>query len=156
MAGMIIMNDKNSSAGRKETPKEVTDAKIASIKIDFDTNNVLPGLNKKQLEILGVSDRPVLLKKTVTDKNRINHPDVKNSDYAKILGSTLYRPDGVIRASADNPYFNFLKKFGPDKHSVVLLDVDETKANIEIVNIHWLSKRARQQKERKAKKFLQH
>ena len=52
-------------------------AKIDSLKnIDFSKDNTLPNLNKDTLEQYGFEDKPVLLKKSITEKNKANHPDI--------------------------------------------------------------------------------
>ena len=43
--------------------------KINSIKINFDRDNILPGLNKEDLADLGKEDKPLLLKKNIILRN---------------------------------------------------------------------------------------
>ena len=118
--------------------------KIDSVNIDFDRDNTLPGLNKEDLEELGVEDKPVLLKKSIIDKNLKHHPEVKIEDYNKILGQSLYDPDLIVPGHDDKPYYNFVARVGEDKNTVVLLQVKNTNSgNMEIVNLHWSYDRQR-------------
>jgi hypothetical protein len=137
---------KENGAGQK-TSTEERQRKIASVKIDFGKDNILPGLNKEDLAELGKADKPVLLKKNIIDKNKAAHTDIKESDYAHIIGQPLYSPDLIAPGHSEKPYFNFVARVGEDKNTVVLLELSETKANYEIVNVHWLDDRTRRQKE---------
>ena len=71
-------------------------AKIASIKINFEGNTELPGLNRATLDELGVEDKPVLLKKNILEKTARNHPELPVSFYKDIIGNALYNPDGTF------------------------------------------------------------
>jgi phage-related protein (TIGR01555 family) len=132
-----------------KTSPEEKQKKIDSVKIDFTKDNTLPGLNTEDLDALGKEDKPVLLKKGIIEKNLEHHPDVSPDDYAKIIGQSLYSPEAILPANPDKPYFNFIKRVGLDKSSIVLLELAETKNNHEIVNLHWISDEGRERKERK-------
>lgn len=121
------------------TSAEEKQKKINSIKIDFKADNVLPGLNSETLKELGKSDKPVLLKKHIIDKNKANHPDVMENEYKEIIGQSLYNPETILPANKDKPaYHNFVKRVGEDKSTIVLLEIAENKDNYEIVNLHWI------------------
>ena len=96
-----------------------------------------------------MEDKPVLLKKSVIDKNLAHHPEVSREDYNKIVGQSLYNPDIVVPGHEDKPYFNFVSRVGVNKNTVVLLEMSENNDNFEIVNLHWLRDRQRRQKEKK-------
>ena len=146
--GKIIESAETSEGevSTETTSDEEKQKKIDSVKIDFDRDNTLPGLNEEDLEELGKDDKPVLLKKNIIDKNKATHPDVKEGDYAQIIGQSLYNPDMIVPGHKDKPYFNFVSRVGIDKNTVVLLELAETKENYEIVNLHWIDDRATQQK----------
>lgn len=127
--------------------------KINSVKIDFTKDNILPELNEEDLEELGVESKPVLLKKSVVDRNLREHPDVKKEDYNKIIGEALYNPDAVFPANAEKPYFNFLARLNNEKSSVVLLEVANNKDNYEIVHLHWAKNKQRRGLARKGEKI---
>ena len=125
--------------------------KIDSVKIDFETDNILPGLNKETLSELGIEDKPVLLKKSVIDKNLAHHSEVNREEYDKIVGQSLYNPDIVVPGHENKPYFNFVSRVGVDKNTVVLLEASGNNDYFEIVNFHWLKDRQRRQKEKNIK-----
>ena len=90
--------DKLATAVKKysDTPKEDLESmgvrkkktaaeKIASVHIDFDKDNILPELNEEDLEKVGAkSNKPVLLKKSIIDRNKLLHDDLTDSDFEKI------------------------------------------------------------------------
>jgi hypothetical protein len=142
-----------NSAGRT-TSAEEKQKKIDSIKIDFSRDNTLPGLNKEDLAELGLKkDKPVLLKKNIIEKNKAAHPNVKESEYAYIIGLSLYNSELRLPGHETKPRFNFIARVGENKSSVVLLEVAETAENYEIVNLHWLHERQRTQKEKMGEKY---
>jgi len=120
-----------------ETSDEDKQKKIDSVNIDFSRDNILPELNKEDLEELGKENKPVLLKKNIIDKNTERHPEVTGDDYSKIIGQSLYKPDLVVPGHSEKPYFNFVSRIGDNKNTVVLLELADVKNNYEIVNLHW-------------------
>lgn len=133
--------------------KRDKDGKFAkTVSIDFSKDNFLPELNKEQLEGLGVKSKPVLLKKSVIDRNKERHPDVKEDEYNKIIQSALYNPDLVAKGNREKPYYNFISHVSDDKNSVVLLEIEDKKENFEIVHVHWVADTGRKRLERKGLK----
>lgn len=133
---------------QKEEKADIEE-KINKVKIDFTKDNVLPELNAEDLEELGVESKPVLLKKTVIERNLQQHPDVAREDYRSMLASALYAPDAIIPGNADKPYYNFIARTSSEKNSVVLLEVANNKDNFEIVHLHWAKNKQRKSLERK-------
>ena len=141
------------NAHNKDRQKEIQ-KKINSVSIDFDKDNVLPELNKKELETfksfgIDVKGKKVLFKKSTLDRNKIEHSDLSKEDYDKYIGRCLYSPEAVFRGNKDKPYFNMVTRIGDDKNSVVLLDLDLSKDNLEIVHFHLLRDKARKTLESK-------
>lgn len=130
------------------TSQDEKQKKIDSVKIDFSRDNILPGLNQEDLAALGKEDKPVLLKKDIVTKNLKHHPEVAKEDYDRIVGQSLYNPDGIFPGSSKEPRFNFVSRIGDDKSTLTLLEMAETKDNYEIINLHWIKDRQRKQKER--------
>jgi hypothetical protein len=133
-----------------DTPKEEKQRKIDSVKIDFSRDNKLPGLNAEDLAKMGgKADKPLLLKKQTLEKNARDHPDIQQGEYARIIGTTVYRPDEILPAHDTEPRFNFFKRVGSQgTRNVVCVEVAESKDNYEIINWHRLSKESYQQKVR--------
>jgi len=127
--------------------------KIDSINIDFESDNILPGLNKEDLEKLSIENKPVMLKKSIIDKNRANHPEVNPCEYNEIIGNALYNPYVILPGGDKKPYYNFISKTGENKNAITLLQVENTNSGyLEIVNFFRINDKALRNKERKAKK----
>ena len=142
----------NKGSAESSSSKKIED-KINSIKIDFEKDNYLPELNPETLEELGIESKPILLKKSIIDRNLKEHPDVKKEEYKRIIGEALYKPDAIIPANLDKPYFNFLARLNNEKSSVVLLEIAKKKNNYEIVHLHWVKNKQRKGLERKGEKI---
>jgi uncharacterized membrane protein len=139
-------NSRGTSDGEKQK-------KIDSIVISPDGDTELPRLNFETLEKYGIEDRPVLLKKGIAEKNMRSHPDVSPSEFREIIGNALYRPDVVLAAHDEKPYFNFISRTGENKSAISLLQVADTgTGSLEIVNMHWIGDDGRKRKEQAAEK----
>jgi hypothetical protein len=136
-----------SSPGGGRTSEAARQEKIQSININFEGDTILPRLNRETLRENGLPDKPVLLKRWVIEKNEKAHPDVAHSEYKEIIGAALYRPERVLKANAEKPYLNFISRTGENKSAIALLDVAENATHFEIVNLHWVKDRTRNQKE---------
>ena len=136
-AGMSL-TDALRASGKFDLPATDTEKqkKIDSVHIDFERDNTLPGLNKEDLVELGKEDKPVLLKKSVIDRNLAQHPEVDPKDYDRIIGQALYNSDEHFGGKAHhNPnYMNFIK-YGEERAALTLVELEDMKDNYEIVHI---------------------
>ncbi|MCH5201903.1 MAG: DUF1073 domain-containing protein [Oscillospiraceae bacterium] len=139
----------NSEFQESEHPRDKKGQFSKTVSIDFTKDNILPNLNQEQLDVLGVENKPVLLKKSVIDRTQSQHPEVSPEDYKEIIETALYNPDLVVPGNEKKPYYNFIARVGEDKNSVVLLEVSNEKENFEIVHIHWARDKSRKSLERK-------
>lgn len=116
------------------TPEEIKE-KQAMVNIDFTRDNYLPRLNREDLRELGKDDKPVILKKSIIDRNKSKHPDISEKDYNVMIAKALYEPMFIFPGG--NPlYTNFIAKIKDDRYSAVLLDMKENNDNYEIVHLH--------------------
>ena len=144
----------NGQFGNGNGNKKVnTEEKIRKVKIDFSKDNILPELNEEDLEELGVKSKPVLLKKSIIDRNLSQHPEVSKDDYEMLTATALYNADAIIPGNAEKPYYNFIARVSDKKSSVVLLEVADNKDNFEIVHLHWAKDKQRRTLERKGNKI---
>ena len=128
---------------RKMTPAQ----KIASVHIDFNKDNILPELNADTLEKMGLKkNKPILVKTSSILRNLIRHPEVKKEDFDELISKCLYdSPDVMPGKNASNKYFSLIKfvhiskKKGTPTYGVLLLDVNETLENFDVVHWHWIS-----------------
>lgn len=140
-----VKSSKSVSTCAKNNKKKMTPAeKIASVHIDFDRDNILPELNESELQKIGVEkNKPILLKKSVIERNRKEHDDITDSDFEEIVKNALYAPSEVFPANKEKPYYHFAKVIeinskGKPEIGLVLLDVDNKKDNFEIVHVHFV------------------
>lgn len=140
--------DKKDSSEEKQKEEKEIKEKIEQLeKIDWTKDNTLPNLNKNTLKELNLEDKPVLLKKNIIKKNKLNHPDITEEEAKRIIGNALYRPELILKANAEKTaYHNFISRTD-DKHSdIVLLELSEEKENYEIINYHIINNPARNRK----------
>jgi hypothetical protein len=125
---------KENSKENMTTPEEIR-KKQARVNIDFEKDNILPELNKEDLEELNKPSKPVLLKKSIIDRNIAIHPELKKDDYNIIIRKSLYEPNLIFSGHNKN-YTNFISKLHDTVNSTVLIELSESKSNYEIVHIH--------------------
>ncbi len=123
------------------------DEKKSGIHIDFDSDNLLPELNKETIEALGAKEsKKVLLKKHVIDRNFEEHDDLTKDDFEQIISQALYDSPEVFPANSNKPSYyhlaNIVEKTSKGKPEIglVLLDIDAQKDNFEIVHAHYVNK----------------
>lgn len=121
--------------------------KIGQVRIDPNKDNLLPELNEEELATMGLTEnKRVLVKKFSLERNAREHGDVKPEDYDFIIGHALYAPDKIVKGKNERGnYFTFAKRLKISKrnnrpvYGVVLLDIDKTKDNFEVVHWHWIN-----------------
>ncbi|WP_157150282.1 hypothetical protein [Brachyspira sp. SAP_772] len=122
--------------------------KIEKLKdIDWTKDNTLPNFPKSFLDEYGLEDKPILLKKNIIEKNKLNHPDITEEEARRIIGNALYKPETILKANPNKPaYHNFISRTD-DKHSdIVLLELSDEKENYEVINYHIINNPARDRK----------
>ena len=147
--GRFAKNGGNNSATLSETDKEIEE-KINQLKnIDWNKDNILPKLNKDILKQYGLKDKPVLLKKNIIEKNKLNHPDITNDESIRIIGNALYKTETVLKGNINkHTYHNFITRTDDEHSDIVLLELSDEKENYEIINYHIIRNVDRQRKEK--------
>ena len=147
--GRFAKNGSNNSATLSETDKEIEE-KINQLKnIDWNKVNILPKLNKDILKQYGLKDKPVLLKKNIIEKNKLNHPDITNDEAIRIIGNALYKTETVLKGNINkHTYHNFITRTDDEHSDIVLLELSDEKENYEIINYHIIRNVDRQRKEK--------
>jgi hypothetical protein len=121
--------------------KSVERKKIANI--DSSKDNVLPELNRDDLEKYNKESKPVLLKKVVIDRNRERHPDISEAETAKLIEDTLYNSDEIIPTTStnyNNNYYHFIK-YGDILDELTLIELSDQKSVYEIVHFFKLDRK---------------
>lgn len=142
-------NEDLSEEEKQKKDKEIQE-KIEKLKeIDWTKDNTLPNFPKSFLDEYGLEDKPILLKKNIIEKNKLNHPDITEEEARRIIGNALYKPETILKANPNKPaYHNFISRTDDKHNDIVLLELSEKKENYEIVNYHVVSNRQREQKEK--------
>jgi hypothetical protein len=92
-------------------------------------------------------NKPVLLKKSVIDRNRTEHSDLTDEDFQNVIANALYSPSEIFKANREKPYYHFAKVIevnskGKPEIGLALLDVDDVKDNFEVVHAHLVRERS--------------
>ena len=141
--GIYYFTPRNKEIEVVDASKKITPAeKMASVKIDFNKDNILPELNNNELKKIGAkTNKTILVKKETIDRNKQKHSDIAEEDFEKIIKESLYKPIDVYRANEEKPYFHFfnivtLNSKKKPKAGLVLLEVSEKKEHFEVVHVH--------------------
>ena len=125
---------------------EITDA-------DFDspTRSIqLPSIPPKVDEAIGANGKPIVIKKNVFEKNKKSHKDLTPKDSRAILINTLYSPDLYGQNQKITRPYNWILIHLADTNTAVLVEVNENKDNVEIVNWHYINDDAIERKKKQA------
>jgi hypothetical protein len=125
---------------------EITDA-------DFDspTRSIqLPSIPPKVDEAIGANGKPIVIKKNVFEKNKKSHKDLTPKDSRAILLNTLYSPDLYGQNQKITRPYNWILIHLADTNTAVLVEVNENKDNVEIVNWHYINDDAIERKKKQA------
>lgn len=99
----------------------------------------LPNLNQSDLALLGKEQKPVVIKPNIVTKNKNNHPELDINDYNDVIENGLYNAKYLIQTEpVKKPnYYNFIAPRN-NKHDNVVIELNETKDNYEIVGWYFL------------------
>ncbi|MDR1952293.1 MAG: hypothetical protein LBQ37_02115, partial [Elusimicrobiota bacterium] len=101
-----------------------------------ETDYNFPDLNNQDLELLNKKSKPVILKRNIVEKEKVNHKEIPIEQYNEILNGALYNADIIIKDKPqDKPnYYLFVKREIKNGKSVsTLIELNESKENFEIV-----------------------
>lgn len=112
---------------------------------------VLPDIPILILNKLGKRQKPLILKKSIIEKNKINHKEVCLEDYNQILHDGIQNTDIVLKIGEDDDYFNFIH-IDEELNIQILIELSEKKNQYEIVNFYRQSKKSLRNRIKKALK----
>ncbi len=110
----------------------------------------LPKLPNAVSDAIGSKNKRVIIKKNIFGKNHKNHKELTPSESREILRTALYTPSLYGRNQKQTRPYNWILIHLADKSTCVLLEVDNSKENCEIVNWHYLSGETLERKKRQA------
>ena len=103
-------------------------------------------------EAIGANGKPVIIKKNIFEKNKSSHKDLTTDDSRKILSHVLYNPNLYGQNQKTTRPYNWILVHLANKNKAVVVEVNDNKDNIEIVNWHYLTDKTLEQKKRQAVK----
>ena len=112
----------------------------------------LPKLPDIVSDAIGANGKRAIIKKNIFGKNYKNHKDLSPAGSREILRTALYTPTLYGQNQKQTRPCNWILIHLADKNTCVLLEVDNTKENCEIVNWHYLREETLKQKERQAER----
>lgn len=121
----------------------------------------LPDLPSNVDAAIGANGKPVVVKKNIFGNNRRSHSDLSPEQSRDILESALYNPDLYGQNQKTTRPYNWVVISVPNgkgENKLVLLELNPTKDNIEVVHWHYLGnsglERIRKQAEREGEQLL--
>lgn len=110
----------------------------------------LPQLPEAVSDAIGANGKPVVIKKNIFEKNKKTHRDLSAQDSRGIIKAALYSPQLYGQNKKTSRPFNWILIHLADKHSSIVIEVNNNKDNYEIVGWHYLDEEALQQKRNQA------
>ena len=101
--------------------------------INPSRNIELPPLAENVEFMLGTQGKPIVIKKNIFKKNNTAHPEISPAESRRILKAALYSPTMLGQTQPVNRPHYWVAVQTSDKNSVVVLEVNATKSNVEIV-----------------------
>jgi hypothetical protein len=111
------------------TPQEISDEDFLNPSRDV----ALPSLHANVLEVVGSAEKPVMIKKSIFEKNKKHHAELTPENSRSILTNALYNPDLVGQSQPKTrKYYWLTVKTGDNQNDIAVIDVFQTKNTIEI------------------------
>lgn len=144
--GNLIDEGGNLIIEKVESIDEITDEDFTS-----PTRNVqLPTIPQKVDAALGAKGKPVIIKKNIFEKNKKSHKDLSPNDSRKILYEVFFETNLYGQNQKTTRPYNWILIHLADINAAVIVEVNENKDNVEVVNWHYLRGESLKQKERQA------
>ncbi len=125
---------------------EITDEDFTS-----PTRNIeLPAIPQNIDDAIGANGKPIVIKKNVFEKNNKNHKDLTSGESRRILSNVFFSPNLYGQNQKATRPYNWILIHLADKNESVIVEVNENKDNVEVVNWHYLDSKALEQKKRQA------
>lgn len=101
----------------------------------------LPAIPEKLNAVIGANKHPIIIKKNIFAKNAIDHKDLTPEQSREIIFNGLYNTNlyGQSKKISRPHYWVVLSTINAKgKNRIVLLEVNNTKENVEIVHWHYI------------------
>lgn len=113
-----------------EKVSDITDQDFINLYRDI----ILSCLDLTILQKTGVTDRKVLIKKVVFEKNKNHHPELNTKESRRVLSDSLTKMDYAINDKPKGkPNYWILVHVDNEYNTIVNIDVDPQKSYLEVV-----------------------
>lgn len=120
---------------------------------DFNnpTRNIeLPAIPQRINDAIGADGKGVIIKKNIFEKNKKSHRDLTPTQSRDIVKEALYNATLYGQNQKGTRPYNWILIHNKDKNSSILIEVNNGKNNVEVINWHYLNDKSLERKKRQA------
>lgn len=120
---------------------------------DFNnpTRNIeLPAIPQRINDAIGADGKGVIIKKNIFEKNKKRHRDLTPTQSRDIIKEALYNATLYGQNQKETRPYNWILIHNKDKNSSILIEVNNSKNNVEVINWHYLNDNSLERKKRQA------
>ena len=120
---------------------------------DFNnpTRNIeLPAIPQRINDAIGANGKRVIIKKNIFEKNKKRHRDLTPTQSRDIIKEALYNATLYGQNQKETRPYNWILIHNKDKNSSILIEVNNSKNNVEVINWHYLNDNSLERKKRQA------
>ena len=120
---------------------------------DFNnpTRNIeLPVIPQRINDAIGANGKRVIIKKNIFEKNKKRHRDLTPTQSRDIIKEALYNATLYGQNQKETRPYNWILIHNKDKNSSILIEVNNSKNNVEVINWHYLNDNSLERKKRQA------
>lgn len=120
---------------------------------DFNnpTRNIeLPAIPQRINDAIGADGKGVIIKKNIFEKNKKSHRDLTPTQSRDIIKEALYNATLYGQNQKGTRPYNWILIHNKDKNSSILIEVNNGKNNVEVINWHYLNDKSLERKKRQA------
>lgn len=120
---------------------------------DFNnpTRNIeLPAIPQRINDAIGANGKRVIIKKNIFKKNKKSHRELTPTQSRDIIKEALYNATLYGQNQKETRPYNWILIHNKDKNSSILIEVNNSKNNVEVINWHYLNDNSLERKKRQA------
>ena len=120
---------------------------------DFNnpTRNIeLPAIPQRINDAIGADGKGVIIKKNIFEKNKKSHRDLTPTQSRDIIKEALYNATLYGQNQKGTRPYNWILIHNKDKNSSILIEVNNSKNKVEVINWHYLNDKSLERKKRQA------
>ena len=149
--GNLVDNEGKLIAEQVSSIDEITDEDFES-----PTRSIqLPQLPSNVDAAIGANGKPVVIKRNIFERNLVSHSDLTPEQSRQILKAALYSPEIYGQNQKTRKPYNWVVVSVGDAtnaNKLVLLEVNNSKENVEVVHWHYIDQRGLEKLKRQAER----